>query len=160
METWSLNLEWMIFGKVKGILTYHCQDWRSRFEKSVDNLTSNGCSQLVDCVLGSLNRVKQVCVNIFELKFTVTLHACLIKSWFWSEASRARVKTLVLYIGKQDSINRIRSKIHLKCNKKKNHLLLRIISRICKELRIHLAFDTINTFDCHSIFICMNEIFV
>jgi hypothetical protein len=39
-------------------------------------------------------------------------------------------------------------------------LLLRIISRICKESRIYPALDTISAFDHHSAFICMNEICV
>lgn len=155
----NMKLEWIVVGKIKGILTNHCWDWRSRFEKSVDSLTSNGCSQLVDCIPCNLNIVKQVCANIFKPKFTVSLHACLVKFRFWNKASWARVKTLVSYSSKQDSINRIRSRIHLQRNKK-NHLLLRIIRRICKESGVHPSLDTINTFNYHSIFICMNKVFV
>ena len=49
----NMKLERMIIRKIKQILTYHCWDWRSRFEKSVDSLTSNGCSQVVDCIPGT-----------------------------------------------------------------------------------------------------------
>ena len=96
-------------------------------------------------------------MSMSKSKFTVTLCASLVKFQFWNETLRARTKAFVLYDSKQNSVERI-SKIHARMGS--IHLLLRIISRICKKSGIYLALDTIGTFDHHSVFICMNKICV
>ena len=145
----------MIFGKVKGILTYHCRDWRSRFEKLVDNLTSNGWLHSRQFEQSQTSMCKHFWAKIYCHTSCLSCQVLILE---WGIEGKGEDPCFVYWQVRLYQWDQIKDSLRMQ--QKKIHLLLRIISRICKESRIHLAFDTINTFDYHSIFICVNKIFV